>query len=216
MKTKEVTLFGATGLIGNLLLELLINDGDYHKINVVTRKAQSLNHPKISTHLIDFSDFISLSSTVRNSDVVFAAIGTTQSKVKGNKEAYRKVDFDIILHVAKACKENNVAHFSFVSSSGANIKSKNFYLSLKGEIENAVSDLSLSSTSVFRPSLLLGKRKEVRPGEKIAQLIMPLFSFLMPADYQPIHAHTVAQSMLYHAKATRPGFNIHHNHQITL
>jgi uncharacterized protein YbjT (DUF2867 family) len=214
MKLKEVTLFGGTGLIGSLLLDILIKDNDYHKINVVTRKSISLSHKKIKIHIIDFSNSKSYSQTLRNSQIVFASIGTTQSKVKGNKESYRKIDFDIIYNIAKACKENNVENFSFVSSSGANIKSNNFYLNLKGEIENSILNLNLSSTSVFRPSLLLGKRKEKRYGEKIAQLIMPFLSFLMPSKYKPIKAALVAKSMVNISKSIQPGFKIYHYKEI--
>ena len=214
MKLKEVTLFGGTGLIGSLLLDILIKDNDYHKINVVTRKSISLSHKKIKIHIIDFSNSKSYSQTLRNSQIVFASIGTTQSKVKGNKESYRKIDFDIICNIAKACKENNVENFSFVSSSGANIKSNNFYLNLKGEIENSILNLNLSSTSVFRPSLLLGKRKEKRYGEKIAQLIMPFLSFLMPSKYKPIKAALVAKSMVNISKSIQPGFKIYHYKEI--
>lgn len=214
MKSKEVTLFGATGLIGGSLLEFLINDSNYKRINVVTRKPFSLNQKKITLQIIDFSDYNSLSQTVRNSQIVFAAIGTTQSKVKGNKEAYRKIDFDILYNIAKACKEHNVKIFSFVSSSGANIKSTNFYLKLKGEIENSILNLNLFSTSVFRPSLLLGNRKEKRFGEKVAQLIMPLLSFLMPPKYKPIKASLVAKSMINISKSIQPGFKIYHNEEI--
>ncbi|HIF49789.1 MAG TPA: NAD-dependent epimerase/dehydratase family protein [Cytophagales bacterium] len=214
MKLKEVTLFGGTGLIGSLLLDILIEDNDYHKINVVTRKPISLNHKKIKIHIIDFSDNKSYSQTLRNSQIVFASIGTTQSKVKRNKESYRKIDFDIIYNIAKACKKNNVENFSFVSSSGANIKSNNFYLNLKGEIENSILNLNLSSTSVFRPSLLLGKRKEKRYGEKIAQLIMPFLSFLVPSKYKPIKAALVAKSMVNISKSIQPGFKIYHYKKI--
>ena len=214
MKLKEVTLFGCTGLIGSLLLDILIKDNDYHKINVVTRKSISLSHKKIKIHIIDFSDSKFYSQTLRNSQIVFASIGTTQSKVKGNKESYRKIDFDIIYNIAKACKENNIENFSFVSSSGANIKSNNFYLNLKGEIENSILNLNLSSTSVFRPSLLLGKRKEKRYGEKIAQLIMPFLSFLMPSKYKPIRAALVAKSMVNISKSIQPGFKIYHYKKI--
>ena len=214
MKLKEVTLFGGTGLIGSLLLDILIKDNDYHKINVVTRKSISLSHKKIKIHIIDFSDSKSYSQTLRNSQIVFASIGTTQSKVKGNKESYRKIDFDIIYNIVKACKENNVENFSFVSSSGANIKSNNFYLNLKGEIENSILNLNLSSTSIFRPSLLLGKRKEKRYGERIAQLIMPFLSFLMPSKYKPIKAALVAKSMVNISKSIQPGFKIYHYKEI--
>jgi uncharacterized protein YbjT (DUF2867 family) len=214
MKFKEVTIFGATGLIGGSLLEILINDAGFDKVNVVTRTPFSIINKKIESHVIDFSSPQSISKIVKNSQVVFAAIGTTQFKVKGDKEAYHKIDYDILINIAKACKANRVKNFSFVSSSGANENSDGFYLKLKGKIEAAVLGLNLPSTSVFRPSLLMGKRKENRFGERLAQLVMPMFSPLMPSKYRPISAALVAKAMVNISKSAPLGFNIYHFKEI--
>lgn len=214
MKKKEVTLFGGTGLIGSSLLEILLKDDRYSKINLVTRRPFLVNNIKVNVHLIDFLDQKAIEKTIENSEIVFVSIGTTQAKVKGNKDAYRKIDFDIIYNVAKACKKQQVKHFLFVSSQGADHKSSSFYLKLKGEIEQAVFDLKLSCCSVFRPSLLLGKRNENRPGEQIAQWIMPLFSFLMPTNFKPIDAYSVAQSMVNISQSNPKGYNYFHYQEI--
>ena len=214
MKPIEVSLFGATGLIGELILEILVNDVYFDKINVLTRNSFPSNNKKVHLHIIDFSDTKMISKIIQKSSLVFASIGTTQKKVKGDKEAYRKIDYDIIVNIAKACKKNNVKNFSFVSSSGADLNSNSFYLNLKGEIEDSVLGLKLPSTSVFRPSLLLGKRSENRFGEKIAQLIMPIISFLMPSIYKPIEAKYVAKSMVNISKKTIPGSKIYHYNEI--
>jgi len=214
MKKKEVTLFGGTGLIGSSLLEILLKDDRYSKVNLVTRRPFLVNNIKVNVHLIDFLDQKAIEKTIENSEIVFVSIGTTQTKVKGNKDAYRKIDFDIIYNVAKACKKQQVKHFLFVSSQGADHKSSSFYLKLKGEIEQAVFDLKLSCCSVFRPSLLLGKRNENRPGEQIAQWIMPLFSFLMPTNFKPIDAYSVAQSMVNISQSNPKGYNYFHYQEI--
>lgn len=120
MKFEEITIFGATGLIGGLLLKLLIDDSDFERIKVISRKPLLLNDKKIINKIIDFSNYKSLSKTVKNSKIVFSAIGTTQSKVNGDNKEYRKIDFDILYNIAKACKENKVENLLFVSSSGAN------------------------------------------------------------------------------------------------
>jgi len=214
MKFEEITIFGASGLIGGLLLKLLIDDSDFERIKVISRKPLLLDDKKIINEMIDFSNYKSLSKTVKNSKIVFSTIGTTQSKVNGDNNEYRKIDFDILYNIARACKENKVENLLFVSSSGANLNSNSFYLKLKGEIEKSILDLNLKSTSVFRPSLLLGKRKEKRLGEKIAQIIMPFFSFLMPKNYKPVKAYLVAKSMVNVSKSFNPGFKIYHYHEI--
>ena len=211
---KEISIFGASGLIGGLIVKKLINDPYFKKINIITRRPLSIINKKTTSHLIDFMDIKVISKIIKDSEIVLASIGTTQSKVQGNKDLYKKIDHDIIVSIAMACKENNVKNFSFVSSSGANIKSKNFYLNLKAKIEKSVNNLNLRSVSVFRPSLLIGKRNEFRFGEKIAQIIMPYISFIMPDIYKPIKAEDVASSMIKTSKKTFPGTRIYHYREI--
>ena len=206
----KITLFGPTGLIGNEILKLLENDSDFEKINVVSRRPVELKSRKSSLKIIDFKDFNSYLDVIDGSDIVLAAIGTTQSKVGFNKKKYREIDFDIISNAVKACKEKNVKHFSFVSSAGADINNKSFYLKLKGEIEKEVESKQLNSSTVYRPSLLLGNRKENRFGEKVAQILIPLISFLFPDNYKPIKAIDVAKAMVTESKKIEPGFKIYH------
>jgi len=210
----KITLFGPTGLIGNEILKLLENDIDFEKINVVSRRPVELKSRKSSLNIIDFKDFNSYLDVIDGSDVVLAAIGTTQSKVGFNKKKYREIDFDIISNAVKACKEKNVKHFSFVSSAGADINNKSFYLKLKGEIEKEVESKQLNSSTVYRPSLLLGNRKENRFGEKVAQILIPLISFLFPDNYKPIKAIDVAKAMVTESKKIEPGFKIYHYRDI--
>ena len=206
----KITLFGSTGLIGNEILKLLENDNYFENINVVSRKHIDLNSKKSKLNIIDFSDYKAYLKAVDGSDVVLASIGTTQSKVRFNKKKYREIDFGIISNAIKACKEKNVKHFSFVSSAGADINHTSFYLKLKGEIEKEVQSQQLNSSTVYRPSLLLGDRKENRFGEKIAQIIIPLISFLFPNNYKPIKALNVAKAMVNECKNYETGFKIYH------
>ena len=214
MKFKQVTLFGATGLIGGYLLEFLLKDSEIHLINVVGRNPFHLQHDKINNIVIDFEDVSSISNSITGSEAVFVSIGTTMSKVNGDKIMYKSVDFDIIFNIANACKQKNINQFIYVSSLGANANSSNFYLRLKGEIDEAVAKLNLNSTSVFRPSVLLGKRNESRPGEKIMQFVMPLLDFMIPSNSKAIKAEDVAKSMLNTTKNYKTGLHIYQYSQI--
>ena len=214
MKFKQVTLFGATGLIGSYLLEFLLKDSDIHLINVVGRNPFHLQHDKINNIVIDFEDVSSISNSITGSEAVFVSIGTTMSKVNGDKIKYKSVDFDIIFNIANACKQKNINQFIYVSSLGANPNSSNFYLRLKGEIDEAVAKLNLNSTYIFRPSILLGKRNESRPGEKIMQFVMPLLDFMIPSNSKAIKAEDVAKSMLNTIKNYKSGLHIYQYNQI--
>ena len=214
MKFRQVTLFGATGLIGSYLLEFLLKDSDIHLINVVGRNPFHLQHDKINNIVIDFEDVHSISDSIEGSEVVFVSIGTTMSKVNGDKLKYKSIDFDIIFNIANACKQKNIEQFIYVSSLGANSNSSNFYLRLKGEIDEAVTELNLTSTSIFRPSVLLGKRNESRPGEKIMQFVMPLLDFMIPVKSKAIKAKDVAKSMFNTSKNYNIGVRIYHYNEI--
>ena len=192
----RATLIGATGLIGSHLLELLLADEYFDSVRILIRRPMEFTHTKLEKKLVDFSDKESFRLALEDSDVVFCAIGTTQKKVKGDKDAYRKIDYDITVNAARFCKLNGCESFVFVSSVGANSKSNNFYLKLKGEVEEAVKAVGLKKIHIMQPSLLLGNRKESRFGEKIAQWVMPVISFLIPSKYKPVKAINVAKAMI--------------------
>lgn len=200
------TLIGATGLIGGYLLEELLNDDYFDTVRILIRRPAETSHPKLEKKIVDFNDNDSMLIAMNNSDVVFCSVGTTQKKVKGNKEAYRKVDYDIPVNAARFCKMTGCEKFVLVSSVGANNKGKNFYLKLKGEVEDAVNLVGLKSVHIMRPSMLLGDRKEFRLEEKIGKGIMKVISFLLPSKYKPVHGRDVAIAMKAAAKKIDAGF----------
>lgn len=210
MGKKTVVLIGATGLVGSHLLQLAKNDPDIGLIKVLSRRPIAYTNPKIQLEIIDFSDHDAFKSVIRGSDVVFCSVGTTNKKVGGDKEEYRKVDYDITVNAAKFCAEAGCSHFAFVSALGANSQSNNFYLQLKGQIEDEVSQMKIDTISIFRPSFLLGNRKEFRLGEHIGILLMKPISFLLPSRMKPIEARAVAKSMLAATKTGRKGVGIFH------
>ena len=216
MRTKQVTLFGGTGLIGGFLLDLLLADKTISKVRVVTRKPLVKQHDKMEVFEIDFSKPEEIERSIGDSKVVFSCIGTTQAQVRGDKKAYRKIDYDITHNIALGCKTKQVDHFLFVSSAGANSGSSNFYMGLKGEIDDAVLNLKLNATTIFRPSLLLGKRTTFRPGERLAQIIMPLFSFLMPTKLKAIRGERVAKAMFDQSKLKNIGNRVIENKALLL
>ena len=209
-KKIEVAVFGATGLIGSILVKYLKQFSKFKKINLVLRSPIDIKDENVKIHKINLFKKSEILNSLNTSKVVFIAIGTTMSKVKGDKEKYRRIDFGITKDIADACKEFGIDKLILVSSSGANLKSKSFYLNLKGSIEKYVTDLNLKSVSILRPSLLLGKRNEKRFVEKLAQIIMPKISFFMPSKYKPIKAEKVARAMLQLSNTDSKGVKIFH------
>ena len=210
----QAVLFGGTGLTGSCILDLLKYDSDFKSIIVVSRKTLTHSSNKISNKVIDFSNPFEIESCIKQDSIVFSCIGTTQAQVKGDKKKYRAIDFDITLNIAHACKKLNAKKFLFISSGGANSSSSNFYLKLKGEIEDAVMKVKNNSLFILKPSLLLGRRNNSRFIENIGQIIMPLFSILLPESIKAIEATTVAKCMLELSKSELSNLNIIENKEI--
>ncbi len=203
---KVATLIGASGLIGSHLLQLLLNDPYFDTVRILVRRSLHIEHPKLEKKIVDFNDSDSLVVAIDNSDALFCTVGTTQKKVKGDLEAYRKVDYDIPVKAARFCKMTGCETFVLVSAVGANSKAKNFYLKLKGEVEETIKTVGIRSVYIMRPSMLMGDRKEFRIGEKIGTPVMKAISFLLPSKYKPIQAKKVAEAMLAAAKKNEEGF----------
>jgi uncharacterized protein YbjT (DUF2867 family) len=216
MEDSTSTIIGSTGLIGSRLLELMVNDDYYNSVRIIVRRPLQVSNPKIQVHVIDFTDRQAFKQAIAGSDAVFCAVGTTQKKVKGDKDAYRKVDYEIPVTAAELCAETGVEQFLLVTSMGSNSKSKNFYIKLKGESEDAIRKINIPSIAVFRPSMLLGKRQEKRFGEKIFQRLMKTFSFMIPAKYKAVEARDVAKAMIEVSKRNLPGFRIYQNDELRM
>ncbi len=203
-------VLGATGLIGGHLAELLVSDSHFSKVRLIGRRVPDNVPHGAEVVVIDFDDPASFSAAIGGSEAVFCAVGTTRKKVKGDMDAYRKVDLDIPVNAARHCLKNGCRHFSLVSSVGASAHSGNFYLRFKGKAEKAVTGIGLPSVALFRPSMLMGKRNEFRLAEEIARIFASPLSFLFPSKYRPIRGFDVARAMIAAAKLEEPGFRVFH------
>src|SRR4051794_15151096 len=167
MQSQTAVVVGATGLIGSSVVETLLNDTTFEKVRILVRKTLAVTNPKLEVQVVDFNNINELSEKIGKGDSIFCCVGTTQKKVKGDLEAYRKVDHDIPVNTAKIGLAKGFRKYLLVSSVGANEKASNFYLKLKGEVEKEIAAMPFESIHIFQPSMLMGERKEVRLGELI-------------------------------------------------
>ena len=209
--SQTVALLGATGLVGGHILQHLLKDPLYSSIRVISRRSVNIADPKIDERIITFDDIQALEDAIAGCETVFVAVGTTNAKVEGDKDAYKRVDFDIPVQAAKAAAKHGVYGYALVSAVGANPdNNNNFYLKLKGVTEEAVCKEQIPQVLIFRPSLLIGDRKERRLGEKIAQVTMPLFSWMLPSSarkYKEIKAEDLAKAMVLASQRTPKGIH---------
>jgi len=208
-KARAALLAGASGLVGRALLALLLESPAYGRLHAALRR-QVIDlpaHRKLRATVVDF-DRLPLLPPV---DDVFIALGTT-IKAAGSRQAFRRVDFDAVVNIARAGRSAGARRLMVVSALGADAGSRVFYNRVKGEMEQAVAALGYESVLIARPSLLLGDRAELgqptRAGEAwAARLLRPVLCWV-PRGVRPIDAERVARALLDGALNARPGVTV--------
>ncbi|MNJ94004.1 short chain dehydrogenase [compost metagenome] len=193
----EAIVAGATGLIGSSLLQQLLDHPDYTMVTAIVRKEIPLQHPKLRQVVVDFDQLENHQEHIKG-DVVFCALGTTKSKTP-DKEQYRKIDYQYPLDIAFIAQQNGASQYHLVSALGANQDSSIFYSKLKGEVERDLKTIPFKAIHIYRPSLLVGDRKERRSGEGIMIGLMRVLNPLLIAGlkkYRSIKIEKVASAML--------------------
>jgi uncharacterized protein YbjT (DUF2867 family) len=209
-------LVGATGLVGQQLLRLLLKDPMLQRVTVLVRQPldrQALQADaslaahlgKLDEHVVRFDD-LGPHAPHFKVDAVFCALGTT-IKTAGSQAAFRRVDFDYPLAVARLAKAQGVPHFLLVSALGAQSSSRVFYSRVKGELEDALAALNFDALTLARPSVLEGDRQESRPGEWLARQL----GWLTPGPYKPVHVRQVALGLWQSARQGHPGRHVLNN-----
>ncbi len=173
---KTALLAGATGLVGNELLNQLCNNYDYQKVIVLSRRSLLVNHAKIEVCIVDFDRLGDL-SFIDEIDVCYCCLGTTQKKM--GQEGMLKVDLRYVVELGKVCERQHIGKYLVVSSQMANPRSTSFYMRTKGQMEEQVSKLSVPAVYFLRPSLLVGNRAEFRFAEKAGYYVYKAFQPLM-------------------------------------
>lgn len=209
MKERVALVVGATGLIGKALLDLLIQSPEHKKVVVLARRPGPALPAKIEWRVVDFEQADAYQG-LEGIDEVYCCLGTT-IKQAGSQEAFRKVDHQYPLALAKAARAAAVPTLVVVTAMGADPGSAIFYNRVKGELERELSSLGFPRLVIARPSLLVGEREVARSGEGIASVAMGLFGPLMRgplAKYRAIAGTTVAAALLRLAKEAGAGNTI--------
>ena len=191
-------IIGATGAVGRKILEEVLEKDFYKKVYVLGRSSVTnlANNEKLEKIVVDFENLDFETDILNNADV-FAALGTT-IKIAKTKENQRKIDLDYTINFAKIC-EGRVKSFNVVSVIGANSRSKSFYSSLKGELEEQLQKMNLGTLRIYRPSLLIAKRVDKRMIEGFFIKLSPMLKFILHGKfkkYSPIEVELLGKEMV--------------------
>lgn len=209
---KKAIIIGATGLVGLALIEQLQSSDDFESITVVVRKkTDKLDaYTKVTQFVLE--DFLLLNDEdVNGFTHAFSCLGST-IKQAGSKDKFYAIDYEINAHFADLIQDKNI-HLLIVSALGANANSPIFYNKVKGQLEDHLKKLSIYKLSIFQPSLLIGKRSEVRLLEDTAQTLFKLVekTWTKPFKYKPISAEQLAHTMVIAAQTQSAAFKLYDN-----
>lgn len=192
----KAIVIGSTGLVGNLILNEILNDGEFSEVRIFVRTTTGIVNSKLKEFISPLKDIELLRSEIKG-DVLFNALGTT-IKQAGSQEEQQRIDRDLPLIFARIASENGTKLMLNISSVGANLKG-NFYLKTKAEMENGTGKFFPGTAYQFRPGFLVGKRKEFRLAEKIAFGFMKVLDPLLrgsSSKYRSMPADELAKAMV--------------------
>ncbi len=219
-ETRRIVIAGGSGLVGSQLLRLMLDTSrsgasptdapEIESVTALVRRPLGISNPRLHEVIVDFADAAALRAALdeaRPTDV-FCCLGTTIAKA-GSQAAFRAVDLDAPLALARAALEAGAEQFLAVTAVGADVKSSVFYNRVKGELEAGLHELSFPrGVKLVHPSLLLGHRAERRPAELFAMGAMRLSARLFAGPlwrYRAIKDVQVAQALLHAALREPPG-----------
>ena len=195
---KTAVIIGATGAVGKEILKEILADNFYNKVYILGRESIGKlgDEERLTKIIVDFENLNFDTSILEDADI-FASLGTT-IKIAGSKENQRKIDVDYTVNFSKLC-EGKVRSFNVVSAIGANSKSKNFYNSLKGELEDKLKVMNLGVLRIFQPSLLISKRDDKRFLEELFMKVSPIFKLVLKGKakkYSPIEVSVLGREIV--------------------
>lgn len=214
----RIALVGSTGLIGRMITNATIGREDMRLTAIGRREVKLPEGARMELFVADPAQWGEVLEAIRPT-VLINALGTTWNKSGKDEEAFRAVDQELVLNVARAAKEHGVERFVSISSIGADLASKNFYLRVKGEVERDLAKIRFKRLDILRPGLLLGLRRgDLRPAESMGIAAAPLMNLILHGknrQYRAISARVVADAALALA-LRKAGGKFAHDHDAIL
>ena len=195
----RIALVGASGLVGQSLIRLAVGRPDLRIVAIARREIPLPKGARMEVLVADPAGWPDAIAAA-NANALVCALGTTWAKAGKDEAAFRAVDAELVLACARAAKAAKIRQMIVVSSVGADAGARNFYLRVKGEVEQALGKVGIPRLDVVRPGLLRGPRAERRAAEALAQIASPFADHLLLhgkyRKYRSIRADTLARAIV--------------------
>ena len=196
----DFLIFGSTGLTGGYFLDEVKNRNlKYHLFVREVLTAEAIENQT----LFDSENLPNLP----NAKSLVICIGYPLDFLEliymklNIKEEFKRVDLDLVIKICKKASQAGISNVLIISAVGANSSSLNYYLKIKGMMEDEVKSIGFNSIFFARPGHLLGPRDEsrvdvfVRLIEFLGNFFSPLYISIL-RKYKNIPAQVVAQDLL--------------------
>ena len=152
----RILLFGATGMVGQGVLQQCLRAADVDRVRTVGRAATGVSNPKLDEVVhADLFDVGPIEGSLQGFDACFFTLGV--SAVGMTEADYTSVTFDLTLAVARVLARLN-PQMTFVYVSGAYLDSSErggaMWARVKGRTEKALQRLAFRSVYLFRPGVI--------------------------------------------------------------
>jgi uncharacterized protein YbjT (DUF2867 family) len=180
----RVLITGATGLVGQGVLQACLLAADVDTVVALGRRPSGQSHAKLSELICaDFSQLKAIEDQLRGFDACLYCAGAPP--IGTAEDTYRHVTLTLTTHVATVlARLNPKLIFVYISGAHADPHSRIMPLRLKGETEHALQTLPLRSV-MLRPGGIqpVGVHSPHPKMERVYRLIGPLMGLgvkLMP------------------------------------
>jgi len=201
----KLMIVGSTGLVGRHALRIALAHPGVDQVIAPVRRAAPA-HPKLHAPVVDF-DALPIDAPWWAVDAVVCALGTTM-RIAGSQEAFRRVDHEYPLAVARLARQHGTPAYVLNSAMGADVDSRIFYSRVKGEVERDLATHGFDSLTFVRPGLIGGEREEFRAGERAAMVLLGALHPVLPRRWRINPADRIAQAMVDAAVEARPGVHV--------
>ena len=215
-------LIGATGAVGEQLLQQLLDNPAYQQVLLFSRRSSGVQHDKLREVITELDQLEALQAAdaleppLPTIDQGFCCLGSTRKKA-GSFKRFQEIDCDYVVNFARFCQDLGAEGYSVISAMGASSLSLSRYLRTKGDMELKLRKLGFKQLNIVRPALLFGQRSEQRTMEEVGYKLMKLGSPLMCGPLKrlrPVSFKQVAKSLEVASQTPLSSINIIENEQI--